>query len=104
MNLDNKLERGSFILLVDKKLGMVICSWKEYKVLKTVSTIMELGCQEVQRIKVHMYYLLGVLMTLWNIRKVYMVCIDATIIELLGRYFPIFPIYENSIKDFAGNI
>ena len=50
LKLDNILERGSFIWLVENQLRMVICRWKYFKVLQAFITFMRSGCQEVQRI------------------------------------------------------
>ena len=35
MKLENKVERGSFIQLVGKWLGMVTCRWKDSKVFQS---------------------------------------------------------------------
>ena len=52
LKLENKVEMVSFIRLMGNQPGMVICRWKGSKVLQTVSTVMKLGCQEVQRINI----------------------------------------------------
>ena len=41
--------RGTYIRLVDKRLGMVISRWKDSKILQTVSTVMKKGETTVQR-------------------------------------------------------
>ena len=47
--LVNSADRGSFIRLVDKRLGMVATRWKDSKILQTVSTVMMSGVDEVAR-------------------------------------------------------
>ena len=47
--LDDKSDRGSFVRLVDKRLGMVATRWKDSKMLQVVSTVMKKGVDEVQR-------------------------------------------------------
>ena len=49
LKLVNQLGMGSFIGLVRNQLCMVICIWKDSKVLQIVSTAIKSGCQEVQR-------------------------------------------------------
>ena len=49
--LDKNAPRGSFVRLVDKRLGMVICRWKDSRILQTVSTIMLKGTEKIQRRK-----------------------------------------------------
>ena len=40
--MNNDAERGSYVWLVDKTLGMLITRWKYSRILQTVSTIMKL--------------------------------------------------------------
>ena len=47
--LANSAERGSFIRVVDKRLGMVITRWKDSKILQTISTTKKHGIGEVER-------------------------------------------------------
>ena len=47
LKFDNEVEKGSFIQLVENKLGIVIYVWKDSKVLQKVSTVMKSGCKEV---------------------------------------------------------
>ena len=47
--MDKKCERGTFKILVDKRLGMVIKIWKDSKTLKVFSTTMTKGVGKVTR-------------------------------------------------------
>ena len=47
--MSNDADRGSYIRLVDKRLGMVITRWKDSKILQTVSTIMKPGIKTITR-------------------------------------------------------
>ena len=47
--LPNNAPRGSFVRLVDPRLGMIITRWKDSKVLQTVSTTMDKGVQTLNR-------------------------------------------------------
>ena len=47
--LHNKEQRGSFVRLVDRRLGIVITRWKDSQIVQTVSTIMTKGLTLVQR-------------------------------------------------------
>ena len=47
--IDKKAEIGSFLRLVDPRLGMVITRWRERKDLQTVSTLMVKGIGSVFR-------------------------------------------------------
>ena len=47
--LDDKSDRGSFVRLVDKRLGMVATRWKDSKMLQVFSTVMKKGVDDVQR-------------------------------------------------------
>ena len=47
--IDKKAERGSFLRLVDPRLGMVITRWRDSKDLQTVSTVMVKGIGSVFR-------------------------------------------------------
>ena len=47
LNTDNKVERLSFIWLDYKQLDMVVGEFKGSIILHTVSTFINLGCQEV---------------------------------------------------------
>ena len=49
LTLDDKSDRGTFVRLVDKRLGMVATRWKDSKTLQVVSTVMKKGIDEVQR-------------------------------------------------------
>ena len=49
LKLNNNCERGSFVRLVDKRLGMVITRWKDSRVLQIVSTIMKPGVEIIER-------------------------------------------------------
>ena len=49
LKLDKNSERGSFIRLVDKRLGLVVTRWKDSKILQTVSTTMKSGVEIVTR-------------------------------------------------------
>ena len=49
LSLHNKSQRGSFVRLVARRLGMVTTRWKDSKILQTVSTIMTKGLTLVQR-------------------------------------------------------
>ena len=47
--MNNDAERGSYVRLVDKRLGMVITRWKNSRILQTVSTIMKPGIKTIGR-------------------------------------------------------
>ena len=47
--LSDASDRGSFVRLVDKRLGMVATRWKDSRILQTVSTVMKSGIDEVAR-------------------------------------------------------
>ena len=49
LTIDKKEERGSFLRLVDPRLGMVITRWSDSKDLQTVSTVMVKGIGSVFR-------------------------------------------------------
>ena len=49
LSLHNKAQRGSFVRLVDRRLGIVITRWKDSQIVQTVSTIMTKGLTLVQR-------------------------------------------------------
>ena len=49
LSLSNSSDRGSFMRLVDKILGMVATRWKDSRILQTVSTVMKSGIDEVAR-------------------------------------------------------
>ena len=86
LKLYKKVERMSFIWLVGKQPGMVIFRWKDSKChiqfLLPQSWVVRKFIGEIFR----MYYVLYVLLVFWNIRKIWMLWIEATNAELLGRY------------------
>ena len=45
----NNVERGLFVRLINKRLGMVITRWKYSRVLQTVSTIIKPGVNTIGR-------------------------------------------------------
>ena len=47
--LSNSSNRGSFVRLVDKRLGIVATRWKDSKILQTISTVMISGVGVVSR-------------------------------------------------------
>ena len=47
--LHNKAQRGSFVRLVDKRLGMVITRWKDSKIVQKVRSKITKGLTLVQR-------------------------------------------------------
>ena len=49
--MDKKADRGKFIRLVDKILGMAITCWKDSKLLQVMSNVMKKGADVVQRRK-----------------------------------------------------
>ena len=49
LQLDKKANRGTYVRLHDKRLGMIITRWKDSKNLQTVSTVMKPGSQKVIR-------------------------------------------------------
>ena len=49
LKLAQNAERGSFVRLVDERLGLVVTRWKDSKILQTVSTTMKSGIDTVTR-------------------------------------------------------
>ena len=47
--MDKNYERGSYVRLVDKRLGMVITRWKDSRTLQVVSTVIKNGVGVVKR-------------------------------------------------------
>ena len=47
--VDKKSDRGTYVRLVDKRLGMVATRWKDSRILQVVSTFMKKGIHDVTR-------------------------------------------------------
>ena len=77
---------------------MVIYRCKELKVLHTVSTVMKLIFQEVQRRNGQNVLRVRFPNEIVEYQKMWMVRIEAIGKELLGQNFPTSPIYKNSIR------
>lgn len=49
IQMDKNCDRGSYVQLVEKRLGMVITRWKDGRILQVVSTVMKSGVGVVKR-------------------------------------------------------